>query len=62
MAQDDVVRAAAQARDRIAAEAADKAARDRAKARRARVMKVLFVGMFAVMVFERAVSGGWLHL
>lgn len=64
MTEPEAARAAAlaQARDRIAAETADKAARERARARRGRLMKVVVVGMFVVMAFERAVNSGWFHI
>lgn len=62
MSDDAREQALAQARDRVAAEAADKDARERARARRGRLMKVLVVGMFVVMAFERAVNSGWFHI
>lgn len=49
------------AKERVAAEAAARAGQDRMKARRAKIGKYLVGGMFVVMLFERAVNGGWFN-
>lgn len=49
------------AKERIAAEVAARAGQDRMKARRAKIGKYLVGGMFVVMLFERAVNGGWFN-
>lgn len=47
------------ARARVAAEAGQRAARERRKVWRGRAAQVVVVGVFVVMLFERAVNGGW---
>lgn len=49
------------AKERVAAETAARAGHERMKARRAKIGKYLVGGMFVVMLFERAVNGGWFN-
>ncbi|MBW7921613.1 MAG: hypothetical protein H3C51_05875 [Rubellimicrobium sp.] len=60
---DDAAReeALARARETARAEAAEREAGDRRRKRRSRIGQVAIGVIFAVMMFQRAVEGGWLE-
>jgi len=58
---EQIARAKAVAREHGARIAAEQEDHDRRKARRQRLVQIVVVALFVIMLFERAVRGGWFH-
>ncbi len=56
---DQIARARALAREHGVQAAARQEDHARRKARRQRIVQVVIVALFVIMLFERAVNGGW---